>query len=237
LLLKTTATLAVATAIAGCASSDASEVGSPDDERRLPDADTDAYEREARASLESGGSDLIVLPAQFTEENMPLRMLADGDPLDLWAAPQGGHVVLLSAKVKHLVTDTATLRVVIRRPDTGFIVAQESRTVAMVPVPGEPDTKQPDLRSRSQAAHVPLCPDYDPIDIVDQPVSVSVHVTGLYTDPPATGEATRRLVPSCDRTTPEDMPLCRCECQGNYFLGKCKPDASPDRAMPSDAAE
>lgn len=231
--MKASATLAMAAAIAGCASSASRETDSAAEGGN----DVDAYGSDRRADTEAGSADLVVLPAQFTEENMPLRMLADGDPLDLWAAPQGGHVVLLSAKVKHLSTDTATLKVQVRRPDTGLIVAVESRTVAMVAVAGEPDTKQPDLRSRSQAAHVPLCPDYDAIDIVDQPVDVLVQVTGLYTDPPAIGEATRRLVPSCDHTTPEDEPLCRCECQAGYFLGKCKPDAGTDGAMANDAAE
>src|SRR6266508_3009226 len=143
LLLKASATLAMAAAIAGCASSASRETDSAAEGGN----DVDAYGSDRRADTEAGSADLVVLPAQFTEENMPLRMLADGDPLDLWAAPQGGHVVLLSAKVKHLSTDTATLKVQVRRPDTGLIVAVESRTVAMVAVAGEPDTKQPDLRS------------------------------------------------------------------------------------------
>ncbi len=234
MLLRAAATFATIAAVGGCASSGRFEERSGDDAPPLAEDadDSDAKAADGGADGEAAARDLVVLPAQFTEENMPLRMLADGDLLDLWAAPQGGHVVLLSAKVKHLTSDAATLKVRIRRPDTGFIVAEESRTVAMVAVDGEPDTKQPDLRSRSQAAHVPLCPDYDRIAIVDVPVDVRVQVTALYVDPPATGEATRRLVPSCDHTTPEDEPLCRCECAGDYFLGKCKPDAAP-----ADAAE
>jgi len=125
---------------------------------------------------------LVVLPAELTEESMPLRMLADGAALHLWNAPQGGHVVLVAAKVENLSSNTATLKVRMRRPG-GIIVAEESRTVAMVPVPGEAGRMQPDIRSRSQVAHVPLCPDYDVDDIVGQPLEVDVEITALYTDP------------------------------------------------------
>src|SRR5262245_62481449 len=99
---------------------------------------------------------LVVHAAQFTAESTPMRMLAEGDSLELWAAPQGGHVVLVGAKVQGLPGDIAVLRVRVRHPETNLIVAEEARSVKMVPVPGEPDTLQPDIRSRSQVAHVPL---------------------------------------------------------------------------------
>jgi hypothetical protein len=168
---------------------------------------------------------LVVVPAEFTGENAPLRLLQRGDAIDLTRAPQGGHVVLLAAQVKNMSTSAATIRVRMRRPDTGFIVAEEKRTVAMVPVPGEPATMQPDLRSRSQVAHVPLCPDYDPVDIVGQPLDVEIDVTALYTEPPRTGSARIQLVPACRPTTPDQEALCRCECEANYALGKCGNDA------------
>jgi len=162
---------------------------------------------------------------------MPLRMLGDGDALHLWKAPQGGHVVLVAAKVGNLTTNTATLKVRMRRPG-GIIVAEESRTVAMVPVPGEPNLMQPDIRSRSQAAHVPLCPDYDAEDIVDQVLEVDIEVIALYTDPPAAGKTTLRLTPICGAIDPQDEPLCRCECEGRYVLGQCAPDAPLPTALP-----
>jgi hypothetical protein len=171
---------------------------------------------------------LVVRPAQFTEENMPMRMLDQNDPLELWPAPQGGHVVLVGAQVRKLPVDTAVLKVRVRHPDTNVIVAEEARTVKMVPVPGEADTMQPDLRSRSQVAHVPLCPDYDPFDIVDRPMSVTVQVLAPPVDPTHVGEATLTLVPTCIAA---DDEACRCECTANYVLGKCpgRPrDASVD---------
>jgi hypothetical protein len=168
---------------------------------------------------------LVVIPAAFTEENAPMRILEPGDAIELIRPPQGGHVVLLAAQVRNMNTNAATIRVRMRRPDTGFIVAEEKRTVAMVPVPGEAATMQPDLRSRSQVSHVPLCPDYDAIDIDGQPLDVEVQVTALYTDPPKIGSARLGLVPTCRQTTPGELALCRCECEANYTLGKCLTDA------------
>ncbi len=169
-----------------------------------------------------------------------MRMLADGDPVDLWNAPQGGHVVLFGAKVKNMASDVANLKVRFRRPDTGLIVAEEGRSVKMVPVTDEPGSLQPDLRSRSQVANVPLCPSYSAIGIVDQPFDVEIMVTALYTEPPQTGSAHVKVVARC--STPSDETFCRCDCSDNYFLGKCKEfgdsgvDGPPPRGTPDDAA-
>ncbi len=135
------------------------------------DAEPDQMEAASEADADSG---LVILPAQFTQEAMPMRMLGAGDPVDLWNAPQGGHVILLGAKVKNLTSDTATLKVRFRRPDTGLIVNDEGRTVKMVPVPDEPGVMQPDIRSRSQVSNVALCPSYGPMGIVDESFDMEV---------------------------------------------------------------
>ena len=168
---------------------------------------------------ETSNEILQVLPAQFTISSMPMRMLAEGDGVDLWNAPQGGHVVLFGAKVKNMTSDTANLKVRFRRPSTGLIVAEEGRTVKMVPAPGEPGVLQPDIRSNSQVANVPLCPSLPPDGIVDESFDVEVLVTALYTQPVQTGTAKIRVVARC--STPSDEVFCRCECGPNYFLGKC----------------
>jgi hypothetical protein len=167
---------------------------------------------------------LVVLPAQFVEENIPLRMVGEGDPIDLWPAPQGGYVVLVAAKVKYLEGDTAILRVRARYPDTPFIVAEEARSVKLVPVPGEPDTQQPDLTTRTQIAHVPLCPDYDPMDIVDRPLEFAIEISSNAGEARQSGRATLKLYPSCVGSG--DVAFCRCQCTANYVLGKCNRDAA-----------
>jgi hypothetical protein len=176
---------------------------------------------------------LQVLPAQFTISSMPMRMLAEGDGVDLWNAPQGGHVVLFGAKVKNMTSDTANLKVRFRRPSTGLIVAEEGRTVKMVPAPGEPGVLQPDIRSNSQVANVPLCPSLPPDGIVDEWFDVEVLVTALYTQPVQTGTAKIRVVARC--STPSDEVFCRCECGPNYFLGKC--NEFPDGGGPRDPGD
>jgi hypothetical protein len=231
LLLKWIAIAATAIAI-GC--------GGEHDAASAPAALTDASSPDA--GERTGDDELVVFPAQFTEERMPMRMLAEGDPVDLWNAPQGGHVVLVGAKVKNLKSDTVKILARFRRLDNGFILAEDGRTVKMVPVPDEPGFMQPDLRSASQVSNVPLCPSYDGTGIVDEMFEAEVRITALYTDPVQSGEAKMRVVARC--STPDDEVFCRCDCGPDYFLGKCwntGTDAStidaPDSAPSSDAGD
>lgn len=208
---------------------DAKDSGKPGSDAIAP---LDGDERDRRgdeiSNDASDGDDashnVVVLPAQFVDIDTPLRMLGEGDPIELWPAPQGGHVVLVAVKLKNFVGDMAIVRVKARYPGTPFIVAEEARSVKLVPVPDEPDTLQPDLTTRTQVDHVPLCPDYDTIDIVDRPLEFAVQVTGFGSDDPQSGEATLNLYPSCVAGK-VDVPFCRCECSANYKLGKCVRDA------------
>jgi hypothetical protein len=222
----------VAFAAFGCAPSDTeSDADIARDGAIDASATADGKRRDDALDANSANDDaprgLVVLPAQFTEENMPMRMLGEGDPLELWPAPQGGHVVLVGAKVKNLVGDSVLLRVRARYPGTSFLIAEEARAVKMLPVVGEPDTMQPDLRTRTQVAHVPLCPDYDPTDIVDRPLEFTVQVTSFGSEEPQAGTATVHLYPACTAGK-VDVPFCRCECSANYVLGKCARDAGSD---------
>jgi hypothetical protein len=132
--------------------------------------------------------------------------------------------VLVAAKVKYLEGDTAILRVRARYPDTPFIVAEEARSVKLVPVPGEPDTQQPDLTTRTQIAHVPLCPDYDPVDIVDRPLEFAIEISSNAGEARQSGRATLKLYPTCVAGN-ADEAFCHCQCTANYVLGKCNRDA------------
>ncbi|RYE75902.1 MAG: hypothetical protein EOO74_09310 [Myxococcales bacterium] len=164
---------------------------------------------------------LVVHPAQFVLENTPLKRLADGDPFDLWSAEQGGHVALVGAQIEGIVGDTIELRARFNDPATGRIIAEESRTVVVVPVPGSDTLKEPNLTVRSQVTHVPLCPDYEDYDVVDREVELVITVLEKYTSPPRRGQASVRVVPRCGDLA-ENQALCQCECTANYTLGKCK---------------
>jgi hypothetical protein len=167
------------------------------------------------------GGPVLVLPGQFTGENEALRMLSDGDPVDLVQPPQGGHVIFIGAKVQNLAPeiDTVDLSVRFRRLGSGSIIQEERRTIVMRPVDGEPGWKQPDLRSRSQFGQPALCPDYDHEDIVGTELTLEVEVTPIYVLSPVTSGGVRRVVATCDRAL--DEALCLCECTANYVLGRC----------------
>jgi hypothetical protein len=239
-LLLRASSIALAAIVVGCSGKYDASSSSPVVPDDATTSDVGSDDPTADRGHSEGGADssdelLVVLPAQFTQESMPMRMLADGDPIDLWSAPQGGHVVLFGAKVKNMTSDTATLKVRFRRPDTGLIEAEEGRSVKMVAVPGEPDTLQPDLRSFSQVANVPLCPNYkSKLAVVDETFDVEVLVTALYTDPVQTGSARLKVVARC--STPEEEAFCRCECGADYYLGKCFGTGDGGLPPPRDAS-
>ena len=163
---------------------------------------------------------LTVHPAQFIGENMPLRLLDEGGPFDLWNATQGGHVARVAAQIDGIGGDTINMRARFTIVDTGEIVAEEARTVVVEPVPGSDTLKQNKTALSSQMTHVPLCPDYQDYDIIDRPLLLTITVTELYTDPPRQGQASITIVPRCGELA-ADIALCRCECSANYTLGKC----------------
>ncbi len=165
--------------------------------------------------------ELVVHPALFTREDEPLRLLSDGDPLDLWNATQGGHVALVGAQLEGVQGDTVELRARLIDKESGVLVAEEARTVVVRPVPGDPSRKQSDIRTRSQVTHLPLCPNYEPIPMVDHEYFLEVRATELYVVPPRKGIARIRVKPSCGDLA-ADPAICRCECEANYVLGKCK---------------
>jgi hypothetical protein len=175
--------------------------------------------------------DLLVLPAEFLAENAPLKMLEDGDSIQLTTPPQGGHIAMISAKVKNLPGIAMLLHVQIRRMDGAFIVAEEQRTVAMLDVPGEPGFKQPNLASTSQASQVPICPEYGATEVLDREVLVQVEITALDVDPRVKAIGGRKVVPRCSQVDPAALALCRCECAANYYLGKCGPGTGSDAGL------
>jgi hypothetical protein len=179
--------------------------------------------------VEAGPSDLEIVPTLYVEPELPVDVLEPGDPVELWRAPQGGHVVRFGVRVKGLESSFIEERVRVRVPDTGLIIAEETRTAAMEVVPEDPTLKQNDRRSVSQVVHVALCPDYDARDIVNMEHLVQIEVTELYADF-SRGSAEVRVVPKCLQTDPAELAECQCECTANYVLGKCRPDAGSPHA-------
>ncbi|HEV8247667.1 MAG TPA: hypothetical protein VGP93_17955 [Polyangiaceae bacterium] len=163
---------------------------------------------------------LEVRPFMFTPIDQPTLLLHDGDPIELYAAPQGGHVITAGAQVRGLDSDFIEIRGQVRDPETGLLVTEGVRTVVMAPVDGEPEWTETDRRSRSQMAHMALCPRYEDKPIEGNPYELTISVTELYADD-STGSATVSIVPTCMQTDPSALAQCQCECEGGYILGKC----------------
>lgn len=191
-----------------------------DGNRSNPDSSGGAGGSAGNGDGTIGPQDLEVHPMRYVAADQSFIVLEDGAPLELWSAPQGGHVVLLAARVKGLETQYAKMTATVRIPETRVIVAQESRTVVMEPAPDDPTFMQNDHRSLSQMVHTPLCPDYGSRDIVGQPYLVEVEVLELYAND-STGNAELSLIPTCMQTAADEKAECECECAADYVLGKC----------------
>lgn len=184
------------------------------------------------ASGGSGGAagglaELLISPIVFTPLADPVADLTQGCDALLNAAPQGGHVLRVGARIvgldnapDYFVRITARVRNV----DTHAFVTEDSRTVVTAEDPEHPGDRISDRRTDSQFAHAAFCPDYSPIDIVDHPYLLEVEVEELYGDQ-TTGQASLAVVPRCTRGTPAEQAACRCECQHDYTLGRCGADA------------
>src|SRR5262245_27782514 len=82
---------------------------------------------------------LELRPTMYTPIDLPPKLLADGDEFELWAAPQGGHVIRAGAQVYGLESEFIELRGALRDLDTGFMVTEAVRTVVVTPLEGEPE--------------------------------------------------------------------------------------------------
>lgn len=162
---------------------------------------------------------LDVLPADFVAEDQPMKMLSEGDPIQLVAAPQGGHVIHIGARVRGLGSDTVNIRTRLRDPATNAIQTEEARDIVMRPVPGQPEWMEPDLRSVSQVTHIPACPNYDDVTLLDTLWKLEVVVDEL--EGPGLGSATVGVKPACQQADQALAAMCKCECAPSYVLGKC----------------
>ncbi|MFO0565478.1 MAG: hypothetical protein U0263_07435 [Polyangiaceae bacterium] len=162
---------------------------------------------------------LEIKPGDFVAEKQPMKMLGPGDAIQLVSAPQGGHVIHIGARVKGLGGDVVNIQTRLLDPTSHEIRMQEGRDIVMKPVPGEPEWKEPDLRSVSQVTHIPACPNYDVSPILDAAFDLEVVIQEV--DGPGQGSSTLAVKPGCLQTDPSKLAQCKCECEPNYALGKC----------------
>lgn len=163
--------------------------------------------------------DLVMHPAMFVEEDMPLVPLEDGDDIEIQAAVQGGQVIYVAGQLENLDADFARIESKIIDPDSGEVREDDSRSIVMKPVEGEDNLWQPDIRSRSQVSHLVVCPNDEPRSIIDEPWLIEVTMSDL--DGPRSVTETLTVTPVCRREADEDQQLCVCQCEADFEPGKC----------------
>ena len=157
----------------------------------------------------------------FTSDGQPTAPVADGDAIPLVYPLQGGHVLLVGARMRNLHTNTIKIQGRLRHPVTGDIVGEDTRTVVVEPVDGDPTQVQTNIQTNSQVANIPACPNYSDRSLAGGLTwTIEITVTELYVAIPRTVTVTRTTVPTCG-TGPNDPALCLCECGADYVLGKC----------------
>ena len=171
------------------------------------------------AASEDNEADALVSFLRPSPKERAMHILEPGDGIELLRPPQCGHVVLLAARSEH-DTNARRSRVRMRRPETGFIVAEEKRTVARSPC----RAKTPPAADLRREARLHMCPsarDYDSIDTTGSR-SMSRFMYGALHRPARVGSARfcscRRAVKRHRRASA--LPL---RMRGELYAGKCAP--------------
>ena len=158
---------------------------------------------------------------EFTEEDEPLARLENGDALHLWNAPQGGHVVLVAAEVRGLTGEMVSIEARLLNPSTEELVKDDVRNIVMKPFDAEEGWMTPDIRSRAQVAHIPMCPDEQSRSLLEREFLLEVEIEQM--DPcAATGIARALVVPMCSQDAVSEREFCVCQCQPGYEPGQCE---------------
>ncbi len=128
--------------------------------------------------------------------------------------PQGGFVLLVGLRAKHLDLSSVMITASIRDTVSDQVVSLEQRPVTLAI--GSDGWATPDMPdSLSNWSNLPACPMASATrDVFDQPYLLHIAVedgTGAMAD------AKLAIVPSCETGSAGDV--CRCECKRGYKLG------------------
>lgn len=128
--------------------------------------------------------------------------------------PQGGFVLLVGLRAKHLDLSSLTITASIRDTVTDQVLSVEQRPVTLAL--GSDGWATPDMPdSLSNWSNLPACPMASATrDLFDQPYVLRIAAedgTGAKADAKLT------IVPTCEAGA--DGDLCRCQCKQGYTLG------------------
>ena len=128
--------------------------------------------------------------------------------------PQGGFVLLVGLRAKHLDPASVMITASIRDTVGGQVLSVEQRPVTLVP--GADGWATPDMPdSLYNWANLPACPLASATrDLFEQPYLLRI---AAEDGAGAQADATLTIVPACDAGSGGD--LCRCQCKQGYKLG------------------
>jgi hypothetical protein len=161
--------------------------------------------------------------------------LGDGARIPLTVPPQGGHVVLVAARVRNTAECEVILSAALRDPCNGRIVALEQRPISLDDdgagwgVPRQ-------AAELSDYANLPVCPTTAASHDLDEG-SFELEVRVMDPSDPEGRQVNlaATVIPTCETATAPDY--CRCNCDSNYILGQdcpTDPDGGPE-SCPVDA--
>lgn len=166
----------------------------------------------------SSTKELEIHAIAFTDPSEPTSLLEPGGSLELWGAPQGGHVSRVGARIANLDSDNVELRAELR-DETGLVISSAVRTTPVTPLEGMPGVMETDRTSVYHFAHLALCPDPTGRPIDGAIYELTLVVTELYSDF-SEGSQVMQVQPRCN---PGDS-FCVCECAEGYSPAACALD-------------
>ncbi len=181
---------------------------------------------EASTAGAAGFRPLEVRPLYYRGSGAPYEPIDKGAKLTLQLPPQGGYVLWIAAEVTGVQASEIDIRGRLRSKETGYILAEEYRTVAVKPVAPGSDTVRPEPLTMRNVTNLPVCPNYGEEEFLGIPLVLEVTVDDLSTSPQGRGTSKTTVMLVCA----EGATNCPCECSLGYVLGKCGPslEVPPD---------
>jgi hypothetical protein len=164
-----------------------------------------------RAGLELGP--VVYRPAGLAE-------LMDGGPIDLFAAPQGGHVLVVGARARGLDSATVEMTARLVSPEGNVTIVDSTRTAKLIPSDGHAGWLEPDPSNLYAFVHLPVCPDPQGRAIVGTGLRLELQVTELYSDF-ASAEQSLKVFPICTVAAAPNVSQCECECSASPTSSAC----------------
>jgi hypothetical protein len=156
---------------------------------------------------------LRVEPTEYDWIAATQKPITSGADVTLQPPPQGGFVLFLGARVSGLGEETVQLAG--RLHEGARIVTQDERLSMLV---RDGESWIPDLRSFTNVANVPVCPQITSTPLYDRGYDLEIEVTEWKSK-----RAARARIPVTLRCPMADAARCMCVCGPDYMPAVCGP--------------